>query len=318
MKRSGIVAVSFVGLSMLAVGCGSTGVSTTPAQIPSTAPTQSTPSTSSTSSAPKAGIGDTINLNGQTSGDVLAVTVVKVVDPDSANDGISTPAAGDHYVSVQFQLANIGKGSYQDDPFVDITAKDASGQSMRQDILTSTTAGAQLDSSTNLAPGDKALGFETFDVPNGDKIAQVQYALNSGLYGNTGEWQIGNGQALPTAAPPSTGPAAPPTAQPPAAPPPATTSANGAQAVVEQYFAAINAGNYALAWSLGGMNIQQGSYDSFVQGFAGTSSDTVTVVSASGDTVTVQLDAAQTDGTHKYFAGTYTVKDGVIVAADIH
>jgi hypothetical protein len=44
----------------------------------------------------------------------------------------------------------------------------------------------------------------------------------------------------------------------------------------------------------------------------------VSVVSASGNTVTVQLDAAQTDGTHKYFAGTYTVKDGVIVSADIH
>jgi hypothetical protein len=313
MKRSGIVAVSFVGLSMLAVGCGSTGVSTTPAQIPSTGPTPTTPSTSSTPSATKAGVGDTIDLSGQTSGDVLAVTVVKVVDPDSANDGFSTPAAGDHYVSVQFRLSNIGKGSYQDDPFSDITAKDASGQSMQQDFMSSTTAGAQLDSSTNLAPGDQALGFETFDVPNGDKIAQVQYALSGGLYGNAGEWQIGNGQALPSAPPPSTGPAAPPTAHAPA-----TTSANGAQAVVEQYFAAINAGNYALAWSLGGMNIQQGSYDSFVQGFAGTSSDTVTVVSASGNTVTVQLDAAQTDGTHKYFAGTYTVKDGVIVSADIH
>ena len=163
-----------------------------------------------------------------------------------------------------------------------------------------------------------ALGFETFDVPSGDKIAQVQYSLNGGLYGNSGEWQIGNGQALPSAAPPSTGPVAPPTAQTPAAPPRATTSVNGAQAVVERYFAAINAGNYAIAWLLGGMNISQGSYDSFVQGFAGTSSDTVTIVSVSGDTVTVQLDAAQTDGTHKYFAGTYTVKEGVIVAADIH
>jgi eukaryotic-like serine/threonine-protein kinase len=87
--------------------------------------------------------------------------------------------------------------------------------------------------------------------------------------------------------------------------------------VVEQYFAAINAGNYTLAWSLGGMNIGQGSYDSFAQGFAGTSSDSVTIVSVSGDTATVRIDATQTDGTHKYFAGTYTVRDGVIVAADI-
>jgi hypothetical protein len=44
----------------------------------------------------------------------------------------------------------------------------------------------------------------------------------------------------------------------------------------------------------------------------------LSIVSTSGDTVGVQLDATQTDGTHKYFAGTYTVKDGVIVAADNH
>jgi len=87
--------------------------------------------------------------------------------------------------------------------------------------------------------------------------------------------------------------------------------------VVQAYFAAINAGNYALAWSLGGMNIENGSYSSFVQGFASTSSDTVTVVSVDGDTVAVTLDALQTDGTHKYFSGTYTVKNGVIVAANI-
>lgn len=50
--------------------------------------------------------------------------------------------------------------------------------------------------------------------------------------------------------------------------------------------------------------------------FATTASDSVTIVSTNGDTVQL-LDALQTDGTHKYFAGTYTVRDGVIVAADV-
>lgn len=178
---------------LLLAGCTSAKtISTTPATHQ--AATSAAPATAAavaSSSAMKAGVGDTIKLDGATAGDVLAVTVVKVVDPDSSNDGFSTPPAGDHYVSVQFQLVNTGKGDYQDDPFTDITAKDAAGQSMQQDFLTSTSAGAQLDSSTNLAPGDKALGFETFDVPNGDKIAQVQYALNGGLYGDSGEWQVG-------------------------------------------------------------------------------------------------------------------------------
>ena len=308
MKRSGIAAMASIVLSAFAAGCGSGGVSTTPAKAPSTAPT---------ASAQKAGVGDTINLADTASGENIAVTVVKVVDPDSSTNQFETPPAGDRFESIQFRVMNTGKGTYQDDPLVEITAKDAAGQSMQQEVVTSTAAGAQMPSSVNLAVGDVALGFVTFDVPSGDRIAQAQYSISLG-FGTTGEWQIESGQTPPTAAQPSAGPATPAVPTATSTSPPTTTSASTAQAVVEQYFAAINAGNYALAWSLGGMNIEQGSYNSFVQGFAGTSSDDVTVISVSGDTVTVQLDATQTDGTHKYFSGTYTVKDGSIIAADIH
>lgn len=122
---------------------------------------------------------------------------------------------------------------------------------------------------------------------------------------------------VPTA--PATTSPAPPAALPPATttvvqpPPPATPPST----VVEQYFADINAGDYNGAWAIGGKNLQGGTFDSFVQGFATTASDSVTIVSTNGDTVQMQLDALQTDGTHKYFAGTYTVQNGVIVAADV-
>ncbi|MET9686323.1 hypothetical protein [Streptomyces coeruleorubidus] len=95
---------------------------------------------------------------------------------------------------------------------------------------------------------------------------------------------------------------------------PAETSPEG---TVKAYFDAINAGDYKRAWELGGKNLQEGSYSSFVQGFEDTAHDSVTIVSVQGNTVEVELDATQTDGTHRYFAGTYTVRNGVIVAADI-
>ncbi|MFF8023619.1 serine/threonine-protein kinase [Streptomyces sp. NPDC007896] len=98
--------------------------------------------------------------------------------------------------------------------------------------------------------------------------------------------------------------------------PPTTTTAP-AQQVVENYFAAINARDYARAWNLGGKNLG-GSYDSYVKGFSTTVSDTVTVEAVSGETVAMHLDALQTDGTHQSFAGTYTVRHGTIVAANIH
>lgn len=313
MKRAGTVAVASIGLSMLVVGCGSTGVSTTPAQAPTSA--AQTPSRAPTPSASKAGIGDTINLSDITNKQKIAVTVVKVVDPDSPANEFETPPAGDRFESIQFRIMNTGTKVYEDDPLVDITAKDGSGQNLQQEIVTSTIAGAQMSSSVHLVPGDTALGFVTFDVPTSDQIAQTQYSISAGM-GTTGQWQIG--QTQPAASSPSGGAAAPPTSPATTASPSAPASTSSAQAVVEQYFAAINAGNYALAWSLGGKNIQHGSYNSFVQGFADTSSDSVTIVSAAGNTVTVQLDATQTDGSHKHFAGTYTVENGAIVAANIH
>ncbi len=101
--------------------------------------------------------------------------------------------------------------------------------------------------------------------------------------------------------------------KPSAAPAPSQADASD---VVQRYFAAINAGDYATAWALGGQNLA-GSYQDFVNGFATTLQDTLTVVSVHGQSVQIKLDAEQTDGSHRYYAGTYTVSDGVIVNADI-
>lgn len=318
VKHPVVVAVTSVCLSALAASCSSSHVSTTPAQQPSPATTPSTSPTSPTASGQKAHVGDTIDLSDSTTGKNIAVTVVKVIDPDTSTNQVETPPAGDRFESVQFEIVNTGTGTYQDDPLTEIGAKDAAGQNLQQSTVTATAAGAQMPSSVNLAPGDTALGFVTFNVPSGDRIAQAQYSLN-GAFSTTGEWQIGPGQALPPTSPAPTTPttpSTPPTSTTPPTSPPSTASSP--QAVVEQYFAAINAHNYALAWALGGKNIEGGSYNQFVQGFATTSSDDVTIVSVSGDTVTIQLDATQTDGSHKFFAGTYTVQNGVIVAADVH
>jgi hypothetical protein len=106
-------------------------------------------------------------------------------------------------------------------------------------------------------------------------------------------------------------------AAPAASPTPTPATPSSASVVVQDYYAAINAHDYQSAWSIGGKNLA-GSYDSFVNGFANTASDSVTVTSVSGDTVMIQLDSTQTDGTHGYFTGTYTVQNDEIVSADVH
>ena len=90
----------------------------------------------------------------------------------------------------------------------------------------------------------------------------------------------------------------------------------GPAATVRAYVAAINGHHYARAWRLGGRNAG-GSYAGFVSGFSITARDTLTIVSVSGDVVTAQLTAQQTDGTIAAYQGTYTVDHGVIVGFDI-
>lgn len=129
-------------------------------------------------------------------------------------------------------------------------------------------------------------------------------------------------------------PSSPPTAASPpgrAAPTPAASAsaasptgaggatgprASGPAATVRAYIAAINHGNYAKAWRLGGRNAGV-SYAKFVTGFAGTARDALKVLSVAGNVVTARLAAYQTDGTLKTFTGTYAVEDRVIAKFDV-
>jgi Domain of unknown function (DUF4352) len=174
--------------------------------------------------------------------------------------------------------------------------------------------GSDYQAPAQVNPGSHYQDVFVYDVPQGVQAASVQLHgqfASAGVSVALKTTQVtappGNGSPTPVPAPTAGSPS---TSSPP--------STGDPQAVVQQYFAAINSGDYAQAWALGGQNIEHGSYNAFVQGFATTSSDSVHVVSVSGDTVTVTLDATQTDGSVQHYAGTYTVHDGVIVGSDLH
>ncbi|MGW7579011.1 hypothetical protein [Streptomyces sp. NPDC054765] len=89
--------------------------------------------------------------------------------------------------------------------------------------------------------------------------------------------------------------------------------------VVNTYFQVINDRDFVAAWALGGrQHIAGNSYDAFVRSFDTTNKYEVTVVSVVGNKVAVKLDQTLNDRTHRHYTGTFTVQDGVIVAADIH
>jgi hypothetical protein len=132
----------------------------------------------------------------------------------------------------------------------------------------------------------------------------------------TGPDAAGSGAAAGSSAPSvpaSSAPTAPASSSgvPPSPPPPGVLAAT-----VRAYYAAINHHRYARAWRLGGRNTGQ-PYHAFVSGFAGTAHDTVTIQSVSGDVVTAQLAAQQTNGTVKTYQGSYTVEGGVITQFNV-
>jgi hypothetical protein len=322
-------------LSALLAGCSGDKVSTVP--VPTTSAPSSVPGSASArtsapaatqaapkavpkvapksapTTAPQAGgqtqaqVGDTLDLTGNDSGSRMAVVVTRVVDPAAAADDFLTASPDDRLVSVQFQLQNVGSAVYSDAPSNSAVVVDSSGQGYDSTIDDS-AAGPSFPTPEHIAPGGTALGYVTFEVPDGVRVALVQFTLDSGFADDTGQWTVN--RTVPGSAPEQ--PATPPAP----APAPATTSADDPGQTVQDYYADINAHDYNGAWNLGGKNLDN-SYQDFTAGFAGTVSDAVTVDSVSGDTVSVDLDALQTDGSHRHFSGTYTVSDGAIVSANI-
>lgn len=110
-----------------------------------------------------------------------------------------------------------------------------------------------------------------------------------------------------------------------AAPSPQQAPAEGAPqplanaaAVVTQYYQDLSDGDYADAWALGGVNIAGTDYNTWVAGYATTTSVTLNTESQwNSDTVSVNITATQSDGGSTSYQGTLTVEGGVITSADI-
>ena len=98
--------------------------------------------------------------------------------------------------------------------------------------------------------------------------------------------------------------------------PPASSSpaALSPRAVVQAYFAAINAHQWRKVWNLGGKNFNR-SYNQMVAGYRTTAHDTLTSIHVHGNVVTVHLKARHTNGTVRTYRISYTVRDGVITGA---
>jgi hypothetical protein len=86
---------------------------------------------------------------------------------------------------------------------------------------------------------------------------------------------------------------------------------------VRAYYDAINAHQFRKAYGLSTQAQDTESFAQFRQGYQGTSHDTLTITGVSGDVVSFNLTANQSDGTVKTYSGSYTVQNGSIVGSNV-
>lgn len=135
-------------------------------------------------------LGQSITIHGNDDGSKVSVTALKLKTTVRATDEFSHPAKGKKYVAVQFRIRNTGSVAYDDSPSNGAKVIDKRGQQFECDPFASDiNVGVTLPSDTKIAPGGSALGYLVFQIPKHDKVAKVQFSMDSG-FAETAEWVI--------------------------------------------------------------------------------------------------------------------------------
>jgi Domain of unknown function (DUF4352) len=185
---AGLIVVIIV-VAALAHGGSTPSVSTNPTPPPTAASGSAGQATGAPAAATVAHVGSTISLAGNSPGEKMAVTVMKVIPRAQGSDEFNTPDPGNRFYAVQFRLTDTGSIAYSDSPSNGAQVVDSTGQSYQSDL--STVAGCQSFPGTeNIAVGSTGLGCVVFQVPRHAKITEIQFTLDSGFANQTGQWKV--------------------------------------------------------------------------------------------------------------------------------
>lgn len=142
-----------------------------------------------TAAPKKAGIGDSITLKGM-EGETVKVKLLRVLDPAPAGE-FDTPSSGKRYVGVELQLTNVGAKTYKDSPSNGATMIYGASRQADATLLSDGPCAANgFASDARIAPGAKRRGCIPFEIGKSSKARTFQFALDSGLADEGGEWQL--------------------------------------------------------------------------------------------------------------------------------
>jgi hypothetical protein len=130
-------------------------------------------------------IGDTLSITGSET--TLEVTLLAVQNPATGYSEFMAPEKGNRFVAVKLSLRNVGDGVYDDAPSNCCKVVDVSSVGYSASMFDEITPGF---GSTKITPGDKRVGWVTFQLPKSVKPAKLQYTPDSGFADATGEWVL--------------------------------------------------------------------------------------------------------------------------------
>ncbi len=185
----GSLIAGIIVISVAALAAGSHGVKATGSSAGATA-SISTSAHGNKGAQKPAGIGSSITLPGNNSGEQVAVTVTKVIAGAHPTDEFDSAPAGDRLYAVQFRLQDTGSAAYSDAPSNGTEVVDSAGQSYDSSFENAADC-ASFPGTENIAAGSSGLGCVVFEVPEKAKIVQVQFTLDSGFGPQTGQWNVG-------------------------------------------------------------------------------------------------------------------------------
>lgn len=135
-------------------------------------------------------IGEAITLQGFDPGLKISVTVNQVVSPATPAQDFIKPKSGNRFVAVQVTLTNVGQAVYTDSPTNGAFLIDGDQQQHRS-TFGDVREGQSFGGTATINTGDARKGMIVYEVPEGAKLVKFQFALNSGMADQKGEWVIG-------------------------------------------------------------------------------------------------------------------------------
>jgi hypothetical protein len=187
MKATALVSAV---LLVLLVGCGTPTVTDSPDPAGTDVPSAAPETTSAAPRATTANVGSTITLQGYEESLKVAVTLVKVFPDRPGANEFEQPQPGNRFFVVQLVLKNVGTAAYSDSPSNGAYVIDSEGQQHASTVANVRGLQGFAGGSVTLSAGDQRRGVLVFDVPEKAKIVKLQFALESGMADQKGEWRL--------------------------------------------------------------------------------------------------------------------------------